>query len=347
MKRLPDMDIGPGPIYKMINGRVTSQILLTAIELNIFDCLSSEKSCEEIADRLKTHRANTGLLLDGLTAAGLLEKKNGLYRNKAETEMALTRKSPAYVGEMLLMMNQMAAGTVASMTHLVQAGPPTGLPDLGSQEIWARYARSMANYQRGGSAQKMAKIVSKLDEFASFEKMLDLGGGHGLFGIAMVAEHPTMKGVIFDQPAVTKVAEEFIAEYRMQDRVTTMAGDYTKDPIGNGYDLVWTSATLNFVRQDLAAMFARIYEALAPGGAFISLAEGATHERTRPALFVLENLTYGLAGQDQLFNKGEIAAAMVDAGFSSVQSISVDTPMTPLELDIARKPKRCKTPSVS
>lgn len=42
--------------------------------------------------------------------------------------------------------------------------------------------------------------------------MLDLGGGPGLHGIAIVAEHPSMRGVIFDRPSVAKGAEEFIAD---------------------------------------------------------------------------------------------------------------------------------------
>lgn len=339
MKKLPDMEIQFGPIYEMMNGRVKTQMLLTSIELGIFDCLSSQKSREEIAAELKTHVANTGFLLDGLTAVGVLEKENGFYRNTMETEVALSRKSPAYVGEMLVMMNQMSAETVTGMTQRVRAGAPSGASDLGAEEIWVGFARSMANYQRGGIAQKMAGIVSKIDGFASFKKMLDLGGGPGLYCIAMVAEHPSMHGVIFDQPAVVKVSEEFIAEYRMQDRVAVMGGDYAVDPIGEGYDLIWASATLNFVRQDLSAMFEKIFEALAPGGVFMSLAEGVTHEHTRPAPFVLENLPFALMGQDQTFNKGEIAKAMYKAGFSTVESSTVMTPMLPMDLDIAKKEK--------
>ena len=133
------------------------------------------------------------------------------------------------------------------------------------------------------------------------------------------------------------MAEEFIAEYAMADRVTTMAGDYVNDPIGEGYDLIWASATLNFVRSDLEAMIKKIYRALNPGGVFVSLADGATHERTRPAAFVLSCMAWMFSGQDLMFNSGEIADAMRDVGFSSVDSTLVETSMMPMELDIARK----------
>jgi len=337
MKKLPDIDIQPGTVYDLMNGEIKTQMLLTAIELNLFDCLCSQKSSEEIAAQLKTHPANTGLLLDGLTTVGLLQKKGGRYRNTSAAETALSRSSQAYVGEMLMMTHRMSAETVARMTQLVQNGPPAKPSDIGREEIWAGYARIMANYQRGGIAQKMAGVVSRIKGFSSFRKMLDLGGGAGLFCIAMVAEHPFMKGIVFDRPTVVKVTEEFIAEYEMTDRVTTMGGDYLKDSIGEGYDLIWASATLNFIRNNLTRMVEKIYDALAPGGVFASLSDGVLDERTCPAVYILSNLAYALPEQDLMFNSGEVAEAMRSVGFSSVESTVVETPMMPMELDMAIK----------
>jgi cyclopropane fatty-acyl-phospholipid synthase-like methyltransferase len=167
--------------------------------------------------------------------------------------------------------------------------------------------------------------------------MLDLGGGPGLHCIAIVAEHPRMHGVIFDRPSVVKVAEEFIAEYEMTDRVTILAGDYVTDSIGEGYDLIWASATLNFVRAGLKTMLEKIYHALKPGGVFVSLADGLTHERTRPEPFILACMSWMFSGHDLMFDRGEIAEAMQSVGFSSVESEIMETSMMPMELDIARK----------
>lgn len=85
-----------------------------------------------------------------------------------------------------------------------------------------RPAASIANYQRAVWAQKAVEIVSGLPEFPLFRTMLDLGGGPGLVGIAIVSAHPSMKGVIFDRPAVVKVAETFIKEYEIEDRIEVM-----------------------------------------------------------------------------------------------------------------------------
>lgn len=123
----------------------------------------------------------------------------------------------------------------------------------------------------------------------------------------------------------------------MADRVSTMAGDYITDSIGEGYDLIWASATLNFVRADLTSMIGKIYRALKPGSVFVSLADGATHDHTRPEAYVLGSMSWLFSGQDLMFNSGEIAEAMRSVGFLSVESEIVETSMMPIEMDIARK----------
>ena len=89
-------------------------------------------------------------------------------------------------------------------------------------------------------------------------------------------------------------------------------------------------------------MLEKIYHALKPGGVFVSLADGATHERTRPKAYVLGCMSWMFSGQDLMFNSGEIAATMRSVGFSSVESEVVDTAMMPMELDITRKAFKSK-----
>lgn len=133
------------------------------------------------------------------------------------------------------------------------------------------------------------------------------------------------------------MAQTFIAEYEMQGRMSVMGGDYARDPLGEDYDLILASATLNFAGEELGPLMRKIYQALKPGGVFVSLAEGITHGGTRPAGMILENLVSSLLGQTKMFKKGEIARAMDQAGFSSIQSRTVTTPFCPIEMNVAQK----------
>ena len=154
MQKLPDLDIRMDTLYDIINGRTKTQLLLTAIELNIFDYLATPQSSQSVADQIGTHPMYTRFLLDGLTALKLLDKEDDCYHNRPDTQATLHSQSPAYQGRMFSIMDKMSSGVLADMGHTVRFGPRDAPSDLGDETIWEAYARSMANYERGGTAQK-------------------------------------------------------------------------------------------------------------------------------------------------------------------------------------------------
>lgn len=81
----------------------------------------------------------------------------------------------------------------------------------------------------------------------------------------------------------------------------------------------------------------KIYHALNPNGVFISFADGLTHEITKPEIMKITWLSMELIGQDMAFEQGFIADSMFRVGFKSVRSRTLDTPMGPMDMDIARK----------
>ena len=226
MKKLPEVNHSFDELYRMLIAPIKSKLLLTGIELKVFNHLSEPKSAEAVAEAIGAHPVNTRLFLDGLAASDLVVKKEGLYQNTAVTQTFLAEGSPTFMGEMFTSQAQMWDPALNDLPKLVNEGPPPPSPemDMGSEEMWAQFTVSLANYERAGVAQQAVEFVSELPEFTSFRKMLDLGGGPGLVGIAIVASHPSMKGVIFDRPAIIKVAETFIKEYEMEERIEVLSG---------------------------------------------------------------------------------------------------------------------------
>ena len=145
-----------------------------------------------------------------------------------------------------------------------------------------------------------------------------------------------MKGVIFDKSAIVKVAETFIKEYEMEDRMEVLGGDFNHDPIGEGYDLIWARAVLN-LNKDMDSIMKKIYDALNPGGVFISYQDGLTHERTKPDIMVLSWIPTAVMGLDIGLDQSFVADSMLRVGFKSVRSRTLDTDWGPMDLDIARK----------
>ena len=339
MKKLPEVNESFEDLYRMLIAPIKSKLMLTGIELKVFNHLSEPRSAEAVAEAIGTHPENTRLFLDGLAASDLVVKKNGLYQNMPVTQTFLVDGSLTYLGQAFTLSTQMWHAGINDLPKLVKEGPPPPSPqaDMGSEEMWAQFATSMASSERASLAQQAVEIVSGLPEFPSFGKMLDLGGGPGLVGIAIVASHPSMKGIIFDKPSVVKVAQTFIREYKIEKRMDVLGGDYNHDSIGEGYDLIWASSALNCAKDNMDSLMKKIYNALNPSGVFVVAHEGLTHERTKPDSHVLGVLSMALMGQDMCFDQGFIANSMLRVGFKSVRSRTLDTDWGPMDLDIGRK----------
>ena len=335
--KLPELDVGYGELYQNIFTPVRCKLMLTGIELKVFNILSEPASAEEVAQTLDAHPGNTELLLDGLAAIDLVRKEKGLYQNTPITQSFLVEGSQTYVGYMLTWMSAFDA-PLDDMAKLVKEGPPPKqeAPPF-SEEMLAHGVGMMVHTELAGDAQLAVKIASKLPEFPSFKKMLDLGCGPGLIGMAIVDAHPDMKGVVFDLPPVAAVAGKYIKEFQMEGRVEALGGDFNKSPLGEGYDLVYTSNALQFA-QDIDLVTKKVYDALNPGGVFVSVfGFGLTHEGTKPENLVLGSLAMALMGQSSGVEHGHIADSMLRVGFKSVHSGTLSTAWGPMELDIGRK----------
>lgn len=336
---LPRIDVSPENLYRMCYASVQTSLLLTAVNLGVFTLLSTPKTADRVAADIHGHPRNTRLFLNGLAACGLLDKKNGVYTNTPEAAAFLVEGSDSDLGKGFVRQAESFGLAFQDLSPLVLEGPAAYIPDhdASDEKEWAKTAVWMANNQRAGVARQMSKIVSELPEFPLFTKMLDLGAGPGMFGIAIVDRHPAMTGVVFDRAPVVRVAERFIREYGMEDRITGLAGDYNTDPIGHGYDLIWASSTLNFAQDNLDAVMAKIRNALAPDGVFASLSEGLTHEGTKPDFYVLCTLMWAMRNPLSPFDQGVIAHGMERAGFKRVTSRTIQTGWGPMDLDVARK----------
>jgi predicted O-methyltransferase YrrM len=337
MKAFPELTVRFKELFYILHGPLRANLLLAAIELKIFTLLIRPLSASEVTQLLNSHPDNTRYFMDALAACDLIKKKSGIYYNTPEGEQFLVEGQATYLGDLFKLQHQLTSAALENLTDLVQYGPPPNTHDASSDKTWGEMTAIAANYQRSGYAQQMSELVSSLPEFRSFKRMLDLGGGAGLVGIAIVAKHPTMKGVLFEQPSVAKVAEQFVAEYGMQDRMQTIGGDYINDPIGSDYDLIWAGATLNFAKGHIDKVMKKIYDALNPGGVFVSYHEGLTDERTKPEAILLDMFAERMLNIDWSEDQGWIANSMIRAGFKTVHSKTVEAVIGVMDLDIGRK----------
>ncbi|MDQ1279683.1 MAG: Methyltransferase [Thermoproteota archaeon] len=306
LKNFPELNQSFEDLFKMLLAPTRLKLLLTGIELKVFNQLSKPTSVDALVQAIGTHPGNTGIFFDSLTAIDLIQKKNGLYRNSPIAQAFLVEDSPTYLRAALQLLHSQLSPE--NLSKLIKERPPPMLETAFSEDM---FAQEYASLEQAGYAQIMVDAVSELPEFPSFRKILDLAGGLGIVGVAVVAAHPSMKGVIFDLPPMVKVAETFIRKYGMEDKMEVLGGDGFRDSIGDGYDLVLVCSSLQSYMDKFDSVVKKVYDALNPGGVFISYFYGLTYERTKPEITVLLLLSMAMAGQDAGFDQEYIADSML------------------------------------
>ncbi|MCX2727441.1 methyltransferase [Thermomicrobium sp. 4228-Ro] len=157
-------------------------------------------------------------------------------------------------------------------------------------------------------------------------RVLDLGGGHGEYAMALARAHPTLEAAVFDRPPVVAVTQELIASQGLSDRVRTLAGDFFVDPLGAGYQLVLLFGVLNGMDEEGALrLLRRVRDALAPGGwlAIRATPPDATPQaRLQHALHDLQMLLATERGRNPTAD--ELAAWLSSVGFSTLEWRTVD-----------------------
>ena len=318
-KELPRVNSDWGRFFMLQQEALRWELLKTAIELGLFDLTTDAVTSDEVADGLCLHRENTEHMMNALVALGCLSKEDGKYVNNGQAELFLTSEGETSLGESLLYMEKWMLPVMnGGMKDLVKNGPKER-KNIADPAIWEQGARITVNHSRCGRAQFIADRVSELPEFQSFGSMLDLGAGPGIIAVAVTSVHDSMKSVVLDQSPVAKVAEEIVREYGMEDRMTVRSGDYMKDDIGSGYDLIMANFTLNFYRDDLSSVMTKVRDALNPGGVFVVMSDGISFDGTGPADSVLSWLPTTLQGEDMSIRTGQISSAMLEVGFGSTE----------------------------
>jgi cyclopropane fatty-acyl-phospholipid synthase-like methyltransferase len=158
------------------------------------------------------------------------------------------------------------------------------------------------------------------------KRLLDVGGGSGIYSISFARANPDLKAEILDLPEVVNMAERYIREASLSERVTARPGDLRRDELGRNYDLILLSAICHMLSPDENRdLFIRCHRALAPKGRMAVRDFILEPDKTAPrmaALFAL-NMLVGTPGGSN-YNQAEYTSWLRDAGFNEVQRIADD-----------------------
>jgi SAM-dependent methyltransferase len=260
---------------RISGGFRASRVLLTANNLQVFERIGKGATAAELAKGLRTDPRATEILLDAITALGLLRKLQGIYRLTAVSKQFLLPESPWYQGDMLRHLDTLWQ-TWSGLDEVVK----TGMPNRSGVRNHEVFIRAMHN----NAVLRAANVLKALD-LRGVKRALDLGGGPGTYGIELAKRG--IEVTLFDLPDTVGIVREMIQKAGVKN-ITFRGGDFHFDDIGNGYDLVLMSQVLHsHSALENLALLGKVFDALAPKG-MIAIHEFAlTEDRASPVLGAL------------------------------------------------------------
>jgi hypothetical protein len=193
-------------ISSIAYGFMGSQALFAALELGLFTSLSLGSRDEtELADELDARPEALRTLLTACRAMGLLERDEGGYRNSARAQRFLVRTSRSYMGDYYLRQIALTVYEQVPLARAVLRGELEVSPSYGAFLDDPDRTEEFIRGQHAGSSGP-AYLLATSEDLSRFSRLLDLGGGSGVFSIEAVRRNPALGAVVFDHAGVIPAA---------------------------------------------------------------------------------------------------------------------------------------------
>lgn len=321
-----------------------SRILLTAVELNLFDVLVEPKTSEEIRLALDLHPRGFPDFPDTLLALGIIEREgdgpDSKYSNTPESAAFLVRSSPRYMGGMMMMCahrlysfwghftDALRTGDMQNEAHKRNAGNNT--PSFWDQIFSTPSKLEMFMGAMTANNTPAHRELAKKMDFSNVTTVLDVGGATAQLCIEIAKENENVNCISMDLENVTEVAKKNVSKQNMQDRVKCVVGNMlTKDIVFPNADVICMGMILHdYGVDEKLELLEKAYNALNDGGRFVAIEMLIDDERRNslPGLIMSLNMLIDTeSGFDYSHKQFDVWAKKI--GFTKSERLDLHDPM--------------------
>jgi ubiquinone/menaquinone biosynthesis C-methylase UbiE len=237
----PETD--PTPIFELFRGSHATEILVAAVcHLKVFDRMADgPQSWIELKEHTGLAERPMVVLVTALQAMGLLEKDDS--GNYSSTPIAREHlgAGAGFGVDGYLGLAAESPGVLDFVARL-RSNKPRGAedPETGAAFIFKEGMDSAMDREAearhltlslAGRANNVAPHLAANLDLSGVQTLLDVGGGSGIYSIALVQANPGLRAIVMDGPEVLKVAAEFVEKHGVGDRVELLAGDMFADDL--------------------------------------------------------------------------------------------------------------------
>jgi SAM-dependent methyltransferase len=324
-------NVSPAQIMQLITGNWAASAVGAAARYKIFTHLEKTPATpEEIASAAGMPVRAARAVLDAVTGLGLTTVRQGKYSNTPEASAFLVEGKPASLAGMAKMALTSLGELWTALPDALAAGGPkkTGLSESKEDPFWEELVPSIAPL----TAPAAMLAAEKLGFARAGEaKILDVGGGSGIFSAMLLQANPKATATQADWPNVNRVGKGFVSKMGVGDRFHTQDGDFHTLDLGSGlYDVaIYSHIAHQESPKSNIEVFRRLKRALKPGGTLVINDFIVDNDRSGPPFALLFHLNMFVATTEgATWKREDYEAWLREAGFSSIRFEPTHGPST-------------------
>lgn len=256
--------VAPTPLADTMVALLLARAVMAGTSLGVFDALASGPlTAGEVAARCGADAGATDKLLFALAGARYLRRRGGRYSLAPVARKWLLADAPQSLRDAVLQ-RYLDARLLEHAEEFLRTGRPTDFHAKMTPAEWDVYQRG----QRAHAVYSAPEVARRTPAPRDPRAMLDIGGAHGHYSVALCRRHPALRSTVLDLPAAVGQAAPLLAREGMGDRVAHRAGDALTDDLGSeSYDLVFVGNLVHhFDESANRDLMRRAALALRPGG---------------------------------------------------------------------------------
>ena len=226
----------PTPIFEYFRAGFASNLLIAAVvHFRVFEHLAAcPLALTELRDVLHLEERPAIVLTTALRAMGLLiANPAGLLQVSPLAAEQLTQDSYFSIADYISLAAE--SPNVVELVDRLRSNRPANSvdKDAGAAFIYKEGMESAMEKEASarqltlalaGRAKNVAPVLAeRLPPGSGI--LLDVGGGTGIYSIALLQKNPDLRAIVLDRPEVLKLAREFADSYGVADRMEFLEGD--------------------------------------------------------------------------------------------------------------------------
>jgi len=258
-------------IWDIWESQFTLPAVTVADELGVFGAIGdTAMTTAELATALAVDERALGVLLGGLAALDMVEKRDGRWSATPPARMWLHPDAEGYWGGFLYRFRE-TIPIHADLIAMVRTGKRpdnkvAGGPEWERGTMTAEVAKRISDFMHAHSMGP-ARGAARQKVMGEVRNMLDVGCGSGVYGIEFARANPAMLVTLLDLKEMVAEAQKHVDAAHVEDRVSTCGLNMFEEEWPKGHDAHFFANIFHDWSEETNAILARkSFEALEQGG---------------------------------------------------------------------------------